>query len=56
MPAEQQPQPDHQPPPEKIQLSRRERRAAKHGGGKIPVQRQTGAVVNPRQYAVRRRG
>jgi hypothetical protein len=54
MPAEPQPehQQEHQPA-----LSRRERRAAKNGGGgKIPAQRQFGAVVNPRQYAVRRRG
>ena len=51
MPAE----PIH-PEPDQPPLSRRERRAAKHGNGKIPVQRQVSAVVNPRQYAVRRRG
>lgn len=54
MPAEHHPE-EHEVP-QQPQLSRRDRRAAKHGGGKIPAQRQVGAVVSPRQYAVRRRG
>ncbi|GLZ34185.1 hypothetical protein Lesp02_63720 [Lentzea sp. NBRC 105346] len=60
MPADKHPEHPNPEIPDQTPLSRRDRRAAKHGGGgKIPVQNRggrSGPVVAPRQYAVRRRG
>jgi len=42
-------------PSDSVPVSRRERRA-KGNQAQVPIQARRGAVVNQRQYAVRRRG
>ena len=47
---------EHQPIDDNPLPSRRERSAAARNAVKVPVQRRNSVVINPRQYAVRRRG